>query len=124
MRIVGPLAFLSIFLFAVGVSAQQDPDPQLGIRPYDIYNVGSIDKISFTTGSLALDIPLISYPQRGGQLKLDFALHFENHGAFEYKTCHGVQPQQCFWTWVPRPNGVTPQNPGPRLIEPNKDNDQ
>ena len=98
--------FVSVSLlflaFAGCIEAQTDPDPQLGMRPYDGFDAGKIDQISTTTGGLAVDIPLISYPQRGGNLKLDFALHYQNSGAFANYQCF---LGHCSYVWYPRGSG-------------------
>src|ERR1700733_10943964 len=83
-------------------SRAQDPDPQLGMRPYDSYSGGQIDSVSVSSASLTVDIPILSYPQRGS-LKLDFALHYEDRGAYATETCY--MGGNCMWTWVPRGSG-------------------
>ncbi|HXX20148.1 MAG TPA: RHS repeat-associated core domain-containing protein [Candidatus Acidoferrum sp.] len=44
--------------------------------------------MSLSNGSLGVDIPLISYPQRGGRLKLDFALHYFNAATINESSCY------------------------------------
>src|SRR5260221_4112820 len=50
--------------------------------PFRTYHGGDIDSINLSNGKLNIDIPLISYPQRGGKLNLGFALHYENTGLY------------------------------------------
>src|SRR5215470_11669737 len=80
----------------------QDPDPPAGMRLHDSYIGGNIDKISSSTGALVVNIPLLSYPQRGGKLMLDLALHYENRGAYATQTCI---LGRCTWTWFYRGSG-------------------
>jgi RHS repeat-associated protein len=94
------VAVIFMLSHAVGVSAQ-DPDPQVGMRLHDSYVGGKIDTISSSTGGLVVDIPLMSYPQRGGELTLDFALHYENRGAYGAQICILT----CQWTWFYRGSG-------------------
>jgi hypothetical protein len=58
----------------VTVQAQQidptDPTFETGIKQFGSYQGGQIDTISLLQGGFTVDIPLISYPQRGGKLKL------------------------------------------------------
>lgn len=49
-----------------------------GIKPYGSYEGGDIDSVSMVNGSLTLNIPLLSYPQRGGNLHLGFRLVYLN----------------------------------------------
>src|SRR5260221_7454964 len=50
--------------------------------PFRTYHGGDIDSINLSNGKLNIDIPLISYPQRGGKLNLGVALHYENTGLY------------------------------------------
>jgi RHS repeat-associated protein len=112
ISIVSVFAFLAISPAA----AQVDPDPQLGIRPYESLHAGDIDVVSLTNGTATVQIPLISYPQLGGKLKLDFALTFINQGGYSRQQCTGPLPQQCTTIWVPRPNGFRIADLGNELV--------
>ncbi len=61
--------FLLLALLVLGSvrsSFAQDPDDiQQGIKAYGTYRGGDIDSVSMTNGNLTVDIPLLSYPQRG-----------------------------------------------------------
>lgn len=69
------LSFASTFAFA-----QADVNVEQGTKPYGSYMGGDIDSVSLTNGNLNLHIPLVSYPQRGGRLKLEFFLRYNNKG--------------------------------------------
>jgi RHS repeat-associated protein len=58
---------------------------QTGMRYYKSYHGGDIDSVDLRTGGLMLDIPLVSYPQRGGKLKLDIVLHYWNLGTMTHQ---------------------------------------
>ncbi|HLJ85745.1 MAG TPA: RHS repeat-associated core domain-containing protein [Candidatus Angelobacter sp.] len=58
-----------------------------GLRAFGSYHGGQIDNISLQTGSPIIDIPLISYPQRGGKLALNFVLHYQNLPWFDVESC-------------------------------------
>jgi len=46
-------------------------------KPFDSLIVDPVDTVNTTNGSLTINIPLVSYPQLGNSLKLDFALHYQ-----------------------------------------------
>jgi len=82
------LGVLALFISnAQPLYAQGDPNTQRGVRPFGSYNGGNIDTIDLSNGSLAVDIPLISYPQRGGKLGLGFKLHYRNNGNYYDVSC-------------------------------------
>lgn len=68
--------------------AQDNPDFEIGLKPYGSYHMGNIDTVSLGNGSLSVDIPLISYPQRGGKLALDFHLQYFNSSSYELYVCY------------------------------------
>lgn len=73
-------AVLALFAFAPSQAAAQTADPTggAGIKAYGAYHGSSIEHISLETSKLIVNIPLISYPQRGGKLRVDFELHWHN----------------------------------------------
>jgi YD repeat-containing protein len=74
---------LLILLLAIAsrsCTSQSVPDMSEGVIPNDAYSYGDIDAVSMTSGNLLLHIPLLSYPQRGNQLKLSFSINYSNHG--------------------------------------------
>jgi RHS repeat-associated protein len=83
-------------------AAQDDPDFDVGMKPFGAYHGGNIDTINLFNGMLNLDIPLISYPQRGGKLKLDFHLRYADAGATGtvVGTCY-PPPIGCTYYWQP-----------------------
>src|ERR1700733_3374411 len=73
-------ASLTLISLAPSAIAQQDQVFETGLNPYRTYQSGNIDSINVLNRGLNEDIPLISYPQRGGKLNLDFDLHYINQG--------------------------------------------
>lgn len=63
---------------ALGQSAPLTPDLEEGMKPYGSFHGGDIDQVSLSSGKLVLNIPLVSYPQRGGKIKLGFAIRWQN----------------------------------------------
>ena len=88
-----------ILLLSVQTMRGQVLDPifETGLKPYNTYHGGDIDIINVRNGDLMLDIPLVSYPQRGGKLKLDFVLHYWNTGSEVQMvtTCSNAPNQVC-----------------------------
>ncbi len=86
------LAILTgVATLAVG---QGEPNLDTGTKPFGSYYGGQFDSVSTVNGTLTADIPLMSYPQRGGQLGLNFALHYQNRGFYRVTEC-----SPCFSTW-------------------------
>lgn len=65
---------LSVLVPGAPLAAQTTADLEQGMKPYGSYQAGDIDSVSFSNGGLVLHIPLLSYPQRGGKLKVDYWL--------------------------------------------------
>src|SRR5260370_3260825 len=78
---------LEVTLEVQRAQAQDDPALETGAKPFGTYHGGNIDSVDLLNLGLNVDIPLISYPQRGGKLKLDFVLHYHNSGAIGYNDC-------------------------------------
>jgi len=57
-------------------------DAEVGTKPYHSYQGGDIDRVDLISGKLQVTIPLISYEQRGGKLRVDYALIYHNTGMF------------------------------------------
>lgn len=87
---------VSCFLCSFSARAQDDPNFELGLKSYGSYHMGNIDSVSLGNGALNIDIPLISYPQRGGKLKLDFSLHYFNGSFYADWSCF-PPPVGCFY---------------------------
>jgi len=60
--------------------AQSGIDLITGVHPFGSYQLSDVDSVDLGNGKLSIDIPLISYPQRGGKLGLNFVLHYHNSG--------------------------------------------
>ena len=92
-RIKSPVAIALlafVLVLTIRATAQEDPNEGAVVRPFAALHGSDIDHISLQNGGLAVDIPIASYPQRGGKLKLDFHLYYENRG---FSTFTISQPQ-------------------------------
>jgi RHS repeat-associated protein len=76
-RILQYLCALS-FCFLVSttaIHAQANPNIDQGFHPYGSYEGGTVDTVSLSNGALNIQIPVVSYPQRG-DLHLSFSLRY------------------------------------------------
>lgn len=71
------ILMLSSLSFGQTTLPQVDAEATVGALPYQSYHGGDLDSISLTTGSLALNFPLVSYPQRG-RLHLSFNVMYND----------------------------------------------
>jgi RHS repeat-associated protein len=81
-RVLYWMVMLVAMVVGVGSArAQDDPNFESGFRAFASYHGGNIDQINLFNGGLLVDIPLISYPQKG-KLKLSYTLHYQNQGDY------------------------------------------
>ncbi len=69
-----------------GLFAQDLDDVQQGIKAYGTYQGGEFDSISMTNGSLTLNIPVLSYPQRGN-VKLGYRFIYNRKTYMQTTSC-------------------------------------
>jgi hypothetical protein len=91
--IVGLAILLAFGPFAI---AQTTPDFNSGIVPYAEYHGGDIDSIDLAHGNVNLRIPLMSFPQRGSALRLNFVL---NYNSAVIKRPRIGFAAQAYWQW-------------------------
>ncbi|HEV1993136.1 MAG TPA: hypothetical protein VGR03_02285, partial [Candidatus Acidoferrum sp.] len=77
-RLVLPTLFLIAAICVPSAFGQTTPDLEEGMKPYGGFHGGDIDQISLSSGKLVLNIPLVSYPQRGGKINVGFGLRWQN----------------------------------------------
>jgi RHS repeat-associated protein len=89
-RLLVPTLFYFLFsLSAPSAHAQDDPMFEAGVKPYGTYNQGTVDTVDLLSGNLTVDIPLMSYPQRGGKLGMNFIFHYQSGPAALEDFCDG-----------------------------------
>jgi YD repeat-containing protein len=106
MRYVSTLVVASTLMLlpAAIAAAQTSANPaDIGLQQYHDYHGGQIDHINMDNGSLSLTIPLVSYPQRGNVLKLDFEVTYSGGPNSFQRYC---SDDFCSDTWNPVPNPV------------------
>jgi RHS repeat-associated protein len=81
-RLLFRSACLASILLSPAFSRAQSPttDVQQGLVPYGSFQHGDIDHVNLANGNVFARIPLVSYPQRGGKLKLSFSAVANNKG--------------------------------------------
>lgn len=92
----------SLSAFAQTLPAQT-ADDQMGIQPFQSYHGGAIDHIGLANGTLSLDYPFLSYPQRG-KLHLDFHLYYNNQPQHLGLGCFPGHSCVYIWGYTPAPN--------------------
>ena len=110
VRLLSTICFLGLAL-SVPLRAQDDPAFTTASQAYSSYHGGDIDHIDLFSGNLTLDIPLMSYPQKGGKLNLSFALHYQSGPATDTQYCDDSGDCWDNWTsfahgWVVGPTGT------------------
>jgi len=103
-RLVASLSVGAILLLLTLGSFQAaaqtaDPTGGAGVKAYGAYHGSSIEHISLETSKLIANIPLISYPQRGGKLRVEFALHWYNPVYTYTQTCSPYLNPRCLDTF-------------------------
>ena len=82
---------LTILAVAFAGSAfAQAPDLGNGFVPYATMQDGAIDSMNLDNGNVILHVPIASFPQRGGKLRLTFDIVENNKGWYEYNTGHSA----------------------------------
>ncbi len=80
LRTVTLLLSIGWLSWSIKLNAQT-VNPYVGYeRPYGPYLETEIDSVNVITGNLSIRIPLVSYPQRGGDLRLTFRLGYNHRG--------------------------------------------
>ncbi|NDQ55762.1 MAG: RHS repeat-associated core domain-containing protein [Acidipila sp.] len=66
-RLLLTLCGLSLisWVYCMPTFAQENPNLDVGLKPYGTFEGGKFDSVSMTNGNLNLRIPILSYPQRG-----------------------------------------------------------
>jgi hypothetical protein len=95
------LVLLLIALAATAI-AQDTPSLETGLKPYGSYAGGDLDSISLSGGNLTLHIPIISYPQRGGKLDVQYFLVLNAKSWVAQRTVTNAQLNQGYWKWKQR----------------------
>ena len=104
------LAFALWAAFLATAQAQTLPPTtaadQNGFQPYGSYHGGDIDAISLTNGTIKINYPMVSYPQRG-QLHLSLNLQLDNELQHYAQECFDPQDCEMVWGYVPPTSGYT-----------------
>ena len=67
-----------LLLIALPAYCQQDPTVDDGFKPWGSFQGSDIDSVNLENGNLMLHIPIASYPQRGGLLKLGYTARYNS----------------------------------------------
>src|SRR5215475_9371009 len=103
------ILFVSLLLVISSVNAQEPAGLEQGLKPYGSYEGGNIDAVSMVNLKPSVRIPLISYPQRGGKLSVNFFIQYDSPILQPHATCDLTSPFTCHQAWYTT-NGGTPLN--------------
>ena len=87
------------FLWCGLLFSQDNPNTESGLKPYGSFHGGDIDSISLTSGNVMLHIPLLSYPQRGSDLRAGFFLELSSKASWHVER-NGTNAQNYTYHWV------------------------
>jgi RHS repeat-associated protein len=75
-----------------------------GAQPYAAFQGGDIDSINLENGNMAINLPIVSYPQRGGKLQVGLNLVYNNKNFVLQQFCNpstgGNSTNQCGGNWT------------------------
>jgi YD repeat-containing protein len=97
----GTIPGIAILFIALPIALSQSSSSpvDIGLQAYHEYHGGDIDHINLDSGNLTITFPLVSYPQRGPALKMDFGITYNGTGlTYQQVTC--VQGK-CEYGWMP-----------------------
>ena len=96
MNLSKVLTFVLLMFMGMPALAQLSASPQSGITPFTPYQHSDIDSVNLSSGNVNLHIPIVSFPQAGGNLTMDFTAVFNqstwlaNLTAFAYSDPSGA----------------------------------
>jgi hypothetical protein len=99
---------IAIALLIPKTALGQGVNADVGTKPYGSFHESEIARVNLFTRTLDVRIPLASYPQRGGKLKVQY--HFQipqlrwiriiNPGTANDPRCNNSDPTQaCYGGW-------------------------
>src|SRR5437016_8414110 len=106
-QVVAVVSLLCGFAFSQG-----NPNEENGLKPYGSFHGSDIDSISLTNGNAMLHAPLVSYSQRGSDLRINFFLEMNSKGGWHVER-NGTNAQNYTYHWVW--GGVRGNSPGVAL---------
>jgi RHS repeat-associated protein len=105
-----PKLIISILVLSLSAAFGQinTPDDQAGTKAFQPNHRSDIDSVNVATGNLTLHIPLLSYPQRGGALKVSYELLYNGKLA-QYQTfcderAGTCNPSRLVWSQIQGPH--------------------
>ncbi len=72
------LLITGFLLVSFQLRAQETFDMQRGLTPYGSFKGGDLDSVNMVNGNVSLHIPILSYPQRGKSLRLNYNIYYND----------------------------------------------
>jgi len=80
---------VSLFMSLPSV-AQDSFDMQRGLTPYGSFKGGDLDSVNMVNGNLIAHIPILSFPQRGKSLRLNYNIYYNDKQYYLNYTMNGL----------------------------------
>lgn len=103
---IGPVLSALSLLIASNAFCQSSSSPvDIGLQAYHDYHGSDFDHVNLDNGNLTVSFPIVSYPQRGNALKIDFGITYNGTGrTYQQVVC--VQGK-CEYAWLPSSHSYT-----------------
>lgn len=104
-------ALLLVTFTSLTTIAQDEPVSEVGTKPSGSNSGSAIDNVDLASGNLSVSIPLISYPQRGGRLRLAFRFYYQTGPQTIVERCN-MDGETCSYTGSKssQVSGIDPDN--------------
>ena len=106
------LLLASVLCLSQSLAIAQTAITEKGMIPFGSYSSNSLDRVNLATGNLVLDIPMVSYKQRGTLPDLSIKLNYNSSNWQDLTLSYDGYPYS-YWTLVPDNDPITTQDLGP-----------
>jgi hypothetical protein len=100
MNVMRLLSLLLLASFASCAFSQTTPDMATGLSPYATYIPSEIDNINPANGNIFIKIPLLGYPQKGGKLRMNYYIYY-NDKQWQANLTYNAQSSTVSGAWTP-----------------------
>jgi len=92
--------FVCLLSILIGSAAYaQNVDVGMGFLPYESYQSADFDSVNLSDGNVVLQIPLISFPQKGTLPTLSLSVNYNSYGWYDEEFCD--EDFDCSDEWMP-----------------------
>lgn len=91
------ILLVAITFTTTSTKAQDDSATATGLTPYQAFQGGDLDSVNLNNGNVVFTAPIISYPQRGNALTMNFVLTINTKTLFSRLFCR--TQTSCITEW-------------------------